>query len=522
MSRPELSCALVGCGPMGAATALELLRPCDGPPVRLLLVDRDAERVRGLMAVLEAFAGPADVTGHAGDVADAGTRKLILGYGVVATALSWADAGEVTRFATGNGVPVVGIGRPPADASFIAGGAPFIVAAGLEPGLTEIVARRLAAAFDLGARLRLYCGGVPRRPRPPMRHVSWYGPRLTISARPTYRMVSGGLEQVERFSGVELVEVPSVGVLEAFHDGMLPWIGGDPVLGRVSDMSQKTLRWPGFSDRVRFLDELGLLSECQVATPDGAVRPRELLDSLLRPHIERRQDDEDVTILAAEATGTIAGRPAVRSTAVVATTDPRLGTTGLGRLTGGVLAGAIRLLASRAGRLPAGAVHAHEAFAGERADALLAALRGGGVLVTDGSQPWIRRVRSGKRLGESPDEPGGRGPGGEVASRLGDVPVVSSGDFPPGTHRRLRDHPVVGVRHGDHGDQWPAAVPGVPGADREVGAEHGEKQGRERMVRARQVDTAPPGEGFEQHGVVRRREVRRAAGQVRRLSRGDN
>jgi saccharopine dehydrogenase-like NADP-dependent oxidoreductase len=419
MNQQELSCALVGCGPMGAAAALELLRPHDGPPVRLLLVDRDAERVRGLMAMLDAAAGengrPVDVVAHVGDAAGADTRKLILGYGIVATALSWADAREVTRFAVRNGLPAIGVGRPPADPRdelAEAGGAPFIAGAGLEPGLTEIIARRLAAAFDPGLRLRLYCGGVPRRPRPPMRHVSWYGPRLTISPRPTHRMVSGGLEQIERFSGVELVDVPGVGVLEAFHDGMLPWIGKDPVLTRVSDMSQKTLRWPGFSARVRFLDELGLLSECPVATPDGAVRPRTLLDSLLRPHIERRPDDEDVTILAAEATGTIAGRPAVRSTAVVASTDSRFGTTGLGRLTGGVLAGAIRLLVGHGthdaadARLPAGVIHAHEAFTGDCADALLDSLRGGGVLVTDGSQPWARRVRSGKCPREGPDEPG--------------------------------------------------------------------------------------------------------------------
>lgn len=414
MAGAELSCALVGCGPMGAATALELLRAPDGRRVRLLLVDRDAERVKGLAALLSAAAstGLADVVTHVGDAAVRQTRQLIGGAGVIATALSWADAREVTGFAVTNGIPVAGIGRPPGDPRDELGhpgGVSFIAGAGLEPGLAEILARRLAAPFDAGARLRLYCGGVPRRPRRPMCHVSWYGPRLTISARPAYRMVSGLPERVDRFSGVELVDVPGIGVLEAFHDGMLPWISQDPVLGRVCDLSQKTLRWPGFSARVRFLEQLGLLSEQPVATADGTVRPRALLDSVLRPHIERRPEDEDVTVLAAQASGTIAGKQAVRSTVVVASTDERSGTTGLGRLTGGVLAAAIRMLAGH--DIPgiaagAGVVHAHEAFTGSRAEALLDDLRRAGISVTDSSRPWARGVRPGEGLGEDSDEPG--------------------------------------------------------------------------------------------------------------------
>lgn len=403
---------------MGAATALELLRPADSHPMRLLLVDRDAERLRALMALLSAVVresgGPVDVIPHVGDASAADTRKLIRGSGVVATALSWVDAREVTDFAMRNGLPVAGIGRPPAnprDELGEAAGVHLIAGAGLEPGLTEILARRLAVAFDRGVRLRLYCGGVPRQPRSPMRHVSWYGPQLAIDPRPAYRMASGLPEQVNRFSGVELIDVPGIGVLEAFHDGMLPWISKDPVLGSVSDMSQKTLRWPGFSARVRFLDQLGLLSEHPVATPDGAIRPRVLLDSVLRPLIEPRPDDEDVTILAAEATGTIAGHQAVRSTVIIATQDERFGTTGLGRLTGGVLAAAIRLLAERrtlaqvGGDRLAGVMHAHEAFTGRRAEALLRTLSRGGVSVTDSSQPWARAVHAGEGFREDPDEP---------------------------------------------------------------------------------------------------------------------
>ena len=392
---------------MGSAAAVELMR-ADGRQVSLLLVDRDADRLRELAATLSRAAvehggrGTAGVIAtHVGDTDEQATLELIGACDVVATALSWTAARSVTRFAIDRGLPVVGIGRPALDprAEFgVAGRAPFIAGAGLEPGLTEILARRLAAVFDPGVRLRLYCGGVPRRPRPPLRHVSWYGPQLTITARPAYRVAAGRLEAVERFSGVEMVDVPGVGVLEAFHDGLLPWIGTDSVLGAAMDIEQKTLRWPGFSAKVLTLNELGLLSETPVATPEGPARPRAVLDVLLRPHIERRPGDEDATVLVVEASGTIAGSPATRSTAVVAAPDPDFGITGMGRLTGGVMAAAVRLLAERGTRggsaaaEPTGVLHAHEAFSGDRAENLLGDLRREGVSIVDRPNPWTRRL----------------------------------------------------------------------------------------------------------------------------------
>jgi lysine 6-dehydrogenase len=419
MLKPERRCALVGCGAMGAAAAVELLRGARGSRVSLLLVDRDADRLRQLTSMLSTVVGEQDgcdiasvITPHVGDADDSETLEAIGACDVVATALSWTAARSVTRFAIDRGLPVVGIGRPPTDprGEFgAAGHAPFIAGAGLEPGLTEILARRLATAFDPGVHLRLYCGGVPRHPRPPMRHVSWYGPHLTITPRPAYRVATGTLEVVERFSGVELVDVPGVGVLEAFYDGLLPWIHADSVLGQAAVIDQKTLRWPGFSAKVVTLNELGLLSETPVATPEGPARPRAVLDAVLRPHIERRPEDEDVTVLAVEATGSIAGSPATRSTAVVATPHPNFGVTGMGRLTGGVLASAVRLLGEHvtpdglAAERPTGVIHAHEAFSGDRAENLLDSLRREGVSVVDCPHSWTGRV-GGEHLSEDSDE----------------------------------------------------------------------------------------------------------------------
>jgi lysine 6-dehydrogenase len=369
---PEpLRCAVVGAGPMGTATAAALL--ADGH--RVLLVDRDAARLAGAPATDR----------HHGDITDPATIDALAGCDAVAAALSWADTRPLIALAHRAPVRLVTIGRPPPEHAdeigSLAPGSSVVVGAGLEPGLTEILAHRLAVAAGPDADLRLYCGGVPERPRPPMRHLSWYGTGLTISPRPTFRIVDGKLERVERFSGVELVDVPGLGVLEAFHDGLAPWIADDPVLGSVRQMDQKTLRWPGYAARVAALAELGLLDDVPLSTVDGPVRPRAVLDAVLAPHVTPRPGDTDVTVLVAEATGPLG----TYATVVRAGTDPATGTTGMGRLTGAALA----LAASRAVRAPDGVVYAHELFAG--GDAVLVRLRRDGITVREYRRAWVRR-----------------------------------------------------------------------------------------------------------------------------------
>lgn len=386
---------------MGVATARALLDCPAAHAPRVVLVDRDGERVRRAADLLAD--GSARLQVHAGELTDEHTGAVIDGCDVVAAALSWADSRPLLRRAARAPLRIVTIGRPPPDhrselAGRLAPGAQIVIGAGLEPGLTEILAYRLAVGTGPDMMLRLYCGGVPAAPRPPMRHLCWYGRQLTINPRPAYRITEGTLRQVPRFSGLELVDVPGLGRLEAFHDGLAPWIADDRVLGAVCGMDQKTLRWPGYAAKVTALSELGLLSEVPVRTADGLVSPRAVLDAVLAPHVTPRAGETDVTLLVAEASGPVAagGTQGTRSTVVQAVTDPRSGTTGMGRLTGGVLAAAARALLGTgpAGGpgLSDGVLYPQELFAGRRADALLDLLGHDGISVSDHRHAWVRPV----------------------------------------------------------------------------------------------------------------------------------
>ena len=63
---------------------------------------------------------------------------------------------------------------------------------GLEPGLTEILARRLAERLDRVDELHILCGGVPERPAPPLGYKIVFGGReLPLREAPAPAVVDG-------------------------------------------------------------------------------------------------------------------------------------------------------------------------------------------------------------------------------------------------------------------------------------------------------------------------------------------
>ncbi|MFF7989288.1 saccharopine dehydrogenase family protein [Kitasatospora xanthocidica] len=386
--------AVVGCGPMGAAAALRLA--ATDPDAELILADRDPERVEELAARLRAGTG-APVRTLVGDTGDAEFQRTVGGADAVAVALPWVAARPLLDRLVASGTAATGIGRPPDDGltgldeAARRGRTRLILPVGLEPGLTEILARRAAARLRACEQLRIWCGGIPLNPRPPLNHLALYGDRLTITPRATWSVRGGALVRVPRFGGLESVRVAGLGTLEAFDDGMLPSLVDDPVLGRVPEVSQKTLRWPGYAQKVRAFAECGLLDEQPRTVHDSRVAPRAVLDDVLAEHVRRRDGDVDVTLLHIRATG---GGDEDFETATTTVVD-RLDTDGLtsmARLTGFTLAACVRLLAAG---LPAeyGLHTPQEVFAGRHGDELLAELRAAGVQVTE-------RVTAGRRPAE--------------------------------------------------------------------------------------------------------------------------
>ena len=73
-------------------------------------------------------------------------------------------------------------------------------------------------------------------------------------------IIKGGkVVQVPALSGLEKIDFPGVGTLEAFYtDSLRSLVTSFP---GATDLSEKTLRYPGHAEKIEFLKELGFFSE---------------------------------------------------------------------------------------------------------------------------------------------------------------------------------------------------------------------------------------------------------------------
>lgn len=212
---------------------------------------------------------------------------------------------------------------------------PVIVGSGLEPGLTEIMARYCARLFDKLNSLHIKCGGITLKPANNLLgYKALFGTQyLPIAIRHAYTVNNMKLMQVPRFSDVEQITIAEVGQLEAWHDGMVPWLYKYPEINSAHTISQKTLRWPGFATIVQQLHQLGLLSEKEIQIGDFSISPKRFIDHLYADNTKLINED-NVTLLQVIGCGQLKAKSHNIKLMLSATNCPESGLNSLALLTG--------------------------------------------------------------------------------------------------------------------------------------------------------------------------------------------
>jgi lysine 6-dehydrogenase len=176
---------------------------------------------------------------------------------------------------------------------------------GLAPGIVNILAAEGIRRLDSVDAVKLYVGGLPRHPRPPLNYNIVYSLEgvLDYYTTPSWVLRNGRPESVEALSDLETVEFPEpVGVLEAFHTAggasTMPW----DFEGRIPSLEYKTLRYPGHAHIMRAIRELGLLDLEPVAVNGATVRPRDVFVRLVDAKL-RQPDIQDLVALKVVVAG---------------------------------------------------------------------------------------------------------------------------------------------------------------------------------------------------------------------------
>jgi len=137
---------------------------------------------------------------------------------------------------------------------------------------------------------------------PPLGYVITWSPESLIDeyARKARIVKEGETVEVEALRGLEEVEVPSVGRLEAFYtDGFRTLLH---TIKNVDSMWEKTLRHPGHAEKIGLLKALGFFDEKSISVDGVSLSPRKLTVKLFDQKL-RRPEIRDIVAMKVEVSG---------------------------------------------------------------------------------------------------------------------------------------------------------------------------------------------------------------------------
>jgi len=283
------------------------------------------------------------------DVSDsAAVREAFAGQAAVMSAIPYYYNGPMARAAVEGGCHFSDLGgnteivleQKKLHQQAEAKGISVIPDCGLAPGMVNILAAEGIRRLDLAEKVKIFVGGLPQKPEPPLNYQIVYSLEgaLDYYTTPSWVLRGGRPVQVDALSEVESVEFPSpVGTLEAFHTG-----GGISTLpfayqGKIDVMEYKTLRYPGHAAVVRPIRELGLLANEPIEVKGSKVVPRDVFIAAVSPKLSK-PNGRDLVALQVQVTGKKQGKATSVTFRLLDYYDAKHGISAMMRTTGYSLA----------------------------------------------------------------------------------------------------------------------------------------------------------------------------------------
>lgn len=203
---------------------------------------------------------------------------------------------------------------------------------GLAPGISNIFVGHAFQNLDKTKAVHVMVGGLPEKPVPPLDYIVTWSPESLIDeyTRKAIIVKQGRRVQVEALSGIEDIEFPGVGKLEAFFtDGLRTLLY---MVDGVRDMWEKTLRYPGHAEKIKLLEAVGLFKEEKIKVEGVEVSPRKLTAKLLEQTL-RKPEVRDFVALKVEVRGVKNGERTGYTYHMLDNCDRKRGITAMARTT---------------------------------------------------------------------------------------------------------------------------------------------------------------------------------------------
>ena len=271
-------------------------------------------------------------------------RDVMRDHEVALSAVPYYYNYDLTRLAVDAGIHFADLGgntdtvrrQEQLTSAAAAEGISVIPDCGVAPGMINILAVEAMSRLSEVDAVRLYAGGLPRHPRPPLNYAVVYSLHgvLDYYTTPSWVLEGGRAIRIPALSEIERVELRKpLGSLDAFHTAgglsTMPW----KLEGRVESLEYKTLRYPGHAAIMRAIRDLGLLDEEAIEVEGQSVRPRDVFIAAAGPKL-RSEDPEDVVAVKVIAEGVSSGERRRVVLSMVDVFDTATGISAMMRTTG--------------------------------------------------------------------------------------------------------------------------------------------------------------------------------------------
>jgi len=299
--------AVLGAGLMGPTIAMDCIESDDVEEV--LLIDIDREKLDRASAKL---GNPSKLKTMVQDVTDRrGLAETLRGYDAAGIALlRWLNV-DAMWGAIDAGVNAVDLSGPAEEdwgkinTAAQNAGVTIVPGCGVEPGLTDMLAAYGMDMLDSVEVVDIWCGGIPQDPKPPLDYkIVFGGPYLPLRPGMVKVIEDGDVREVKRYTLGDPIRFEGIDrVLECFYEGFPDTLYEVEKFKGVKRCTEKTVRYPGYCEKVNFLDGCGLLGMEPIEFRGQKFVPFEAFSKVIHPKVQLEEGEKDITVLRVNVEG---------------------------------------------------------------------------------------------------------------------------------------------------------------------------------------------------------------------------
>ncbi len=217
-----------------------------------------------------------------------------------------------------------------------------IVDCGIAPGFSNMIAgyhhqRMMIDNFEC------YVGGLPKERRLPFEYKAPFSPIDVIEeyTRPARLVEKGEVVIREALTETERMRFGKAGELEAFNtDGLRSLLQTVD----IPNMKEKTLRYPGYAEKMKLLRDAGFLSQKEIIIQDKKIRAIDFTTAILFPQWKLGKGEKEFTVMRVIVEGVENGKRAKYQYDIYDEYDEKTGISSMARTTGYTCTAAARLV----------------------------------------------------------------------------------------------------------------------------------------------------------------------------------